>query len=208
MVRFRDMKPGDAARVEAFCREVWSETVRLSCRVILETAFGRPTADNAYVDAVCSGKGLVGLASIAMSPTVPVVAVGGPARVYYKEAGRRLACKMVFPPFFDVANAVGAATGVVAQTVTVAVEGDGSGRFRVHGPEGVAVFSSGIEALAAAEETARAAALQAVEGLGADAPQVRVVIDKHLLPDATDDNGLLGATVKAEAMGRPNAHSR
>jgi len=205
MVRFRDMRAGDASRVEAFCREVWSETVQRSCRVILDTAFGQSIGDSVYVDAVCSGKRRVGLAAIAMSPTIPVVAVGGPARVYYEEAGRRLACEIVFPPFFDVANAVGAATGVVAQTVTVAVEGDGSGRFRVHGPEGVAVFSSGMEALAAAEEIARQAALQAVEGLGADAPQVRIAINKHLLPDAADDNGLLGATVKAEAIGRPSS---
>ena len=205
MVRFRDMRAGDASRVEGFCREVWSETVRRSCRVILDTAFGGSTGDNVYVDAVCSGKGQVGLAAVAMSPTIPVVAVGGPARVYYEEAGRRLACEMVFPPFFAVANAVGAATGVVAHTVTVAVEGDGGGRFRVHGPEGVTVFGSGPEALAAAERTARAAALEAVEGLGADAPQVRVATHKHLLPDAVDDNGLLGATVKAEAIGRPSA---
>ncbi|MGH7187471.1 MAG: hydantoinase/oxoprolinase family protein, partial [Pseudomonadota bacterium] len=122
-VRFRDMKAGDVTRVDEFCRDVWSETVRLTCRVILETAFGGQSGDSAFVDAVCSGRGTLGLAAIAMSPTVPVVAVGGPARVYYEEAGRRLACKMVFPPFFDVANAVGAATGVVAQTVTVAVEG-------------------------------------------------------------------------------------
>ncbi len=203
ITRFRDMRAGDQARVEAFCREVWSETVRRTCRVILETAFGQRFGDSILVDAVCSGHGHLGLAAIAMSPMVPIVAVGGPARVYYEEAGRRLACEVVFPPFFDVANAVGAATGVVAQTVTVAVEGDGGGRFRVHGPEGVTVFGSGIAALAAAEATARQAALLAVEGLGADAPQIRVAIDKHLLPDAVDDNGLLGATVKAEAIGRP-----
>ena len=41
LVRFREMKLGDDARVEAFCREVWSETVRLTCRVILDTAFGK-----------------------------------------------------------------------------------------------------------------------------------------------------------------------
>jgi N-methylhydantoinase A/oxoprolinase/acetone carboxylase beta subunit len=205
IVRFRDMRAGDLPRVEAFCREVWSETVRRTCRVILDTAFGQHLGDSMLIDAVCSGKGRLGLAAITMAPTVPVVAVGGPARVYYEEAGRRLRCEMVFPRFFDVANAVGAATGVVAQTVTVAVEGDGGGRFRVHGPEGVAVFSSGPQALAAAEETARNAALQAVEGLGAGAPEVRVTIDKHRLPDAVDDNGLLGAMVRAEAMGRPNS---
>ncbi len=86
---------------------------------------------------MCSGRGQLGLAKVSLSPPIPVVAVGGPVRVYYEEVGRRLGCEMVFPPFFDVANAVGAATGVIAQAVTVTVEGDGSGLFRVHGPAGV-----------------------------------------------------------------------
>ena len=112
---------------------------------------------------------------------------------------------MVFPDYFDVANAVGAATGVVAQTVTVAVEGDGSGLFRVHGPNGVRVFTGGAEALAAAEAEARQAALAAAAAMGAEAPQLRVGVEKHHLPDAMDDNGLLEAVVKAEAIGRPGA---
>ncbi|MGH6908088.1 MAG: hypothetical protein ACREDX_09560, partial [Aestuariivirga sp.] len=114
-----------------------------------------------------------------------------------------LRCEMVFPPFFKVANAVGAASGVVAQTVMVTVEGDGSGKFRVHGPEGVTVFGSGMEALVAARTIAREAALLAVQGMGAEAPQLRDTIEKHLLPDAVDDNGLLRATLTAEAIGRP-----
>ena len=133
MVRFREMKLGDAARIEGFCREVWSETVRRTARVILDTAFGKSFGDHELVDAVCSGRGAVGLAKVSLSPAIPVVAVGGPVRVYYEEVGRRLGCEVVFPPFFDVANAVGAATGVIAQTVTIVVEGDGSGLFRVHG---------------------------------------------------------------------------
>ncbi|MBI3673938.1 MAG: hydantoinase/oxoprolinase family protein [Rhizobiales bacterium] len=205
MVRFRDMKAGDEARVQGFCREVWSETARLSARALLDTAFGRDFGDQALIDAVCSGEGQLGLASVAMTPTVPVVAVGGPVRVYYREVAKRLACQVVFPSYFDVANAVGAATGVVAQTVTVMVEGDGSGIFRVHGPVGVTQFSSGVAALEAAAGIAEAAAAGLVEGYGAHAPQVRVTIAKHLLPDAVDDNGLLGATVRAEAVGRPDA---
>ena len=205
MARFRDMRGADESRAEIFCREVWSETVRLSCRAILDTAFGQTMADGALIEAVCSGRGRLGLAAVRLSPSVPVVAVGGPVKVYYPEVGRRLACEMVFPPFFDVANAVGAATGVVAQTVTVTVEGDGSGLFRVHGPAGVAVFTSAAAALAAAADTARAEALSAVEGMGADQPQLTLAVEKHLLPDAADDTGLLGATVRAEAIGRPNA---
>ena len=202
MARFRAMKRQDP---EPFCREVWSETVRLSARVILDTAFGQPFGENALIDAVCSGRGGVGLATISMSPRIPVVAVGGPVRVYYQEVGRRLNAEVIFPPFFDVANAVGAATGVVAQTVTVTVEGDGSGVFRVHGPQGVAVFSSPAAALTAAEAGARQAAWTGVEMLGAEEPQLQVRIDKHWLPDAKDDSGLISARIVDEAVGRPNA---
>jgi N-methylhydantoinase A/oxoprolinase/acetone carboxylase beta subunit len=203
MVRFRDMRAADAARVEAFCREVWSETVRLTARVILETAFGKSFGAHELVDAVCSGRGAVGLARVALSPAVPVVAVGGPVRVYYGEVARRLSCEMVFPPFFDVANAVGAATGVVAKAVTVMVEGDGSGLFRVMGPAGSSVSTSGAAALAEAEAQARAAALAAAHEAGAHDPQIEVTITQSRLPDAVDDNGLLEATVRAEAIGRP-----
>ncbi|MFT3987133.1 hydantoinase/oxoprolinase family protein [Aestuariivirga sp.] len=205
MVRFRDMKAGDDARIEAFCRDVWSLTVDRTCRVILDTAFGSPVPPSALIDSVCSGAGILGLARVAISPIVPVVAVGGPVRVYYSEVAKRLSCEMVFPPFFDVANAVGAATGVVAQTVTVTVEGDGSGLFRVHGPDGVSQFTDGGKALLAAREMAEAHALTAIAGMGAEAPQVTLTVEKKFLPDALDDNGLLGATVKAEAIGRPNA---
>ena len=203
MARFRDMRLGDRARVEAFCREVWSETVRRTARVILDTAFGKSFGDHEIVDAVCSGKGQLGRVEVSLSPSVPVVAVGGPARVYYQEVGKRLSCDMVFPPFFEVANAVGAATGVIAQTVTVSVEGDGSGLFRVLGISGVASFTSGAAALAAAETMAREAALNAVIQLGAANPQVQVSVTKHHLPDAIDDNGLLEAVFRAEAIGRP-----
>jgi len=203
MVRFRDMKLGDDARVEGFCREVWSETVRRTARVILDTAFGKSFGDHELVDAVSSGRGRLGLAKVTLSPAIPVVAVGGPVRVYYEEVGKRLGCEMIFPPFFDVANAVGAATGVVAQVVTVGVEGDGSGLFRVHGPKGATVFTSGAQALAAAEEQARTLALEAVRQLGAEDAQVQVSISKSHLPDAVDDNGLLEAKIRAEAIGRP-----
>jgi N-methylhydantoinase A/oxoprolinase/acetone carboxylase beta subunit len=204
MVRFRDMRMGDEARVKDFCREVWSETVRRTARVILDTAFGKSFAEHEIVNAVCSGEGRLGLTKVSLSPAVPVVAVGGPVRVYYDEVGRRLDCEVVFPPFFDVANAVGAATGVIAQTVTVSVEGDGSGLFRVLGISGVASFTSGVAALAAAEQMARDAALSAAAQLGAVDAQVHVTVSKHHLPDAVDDNGLLEAVFRAEAIGRPD----
>jgi hypothetical protein len=207
MVRFRDMKLGDDARVRSFCRAVWSDTVRRTARVILDTAFGKSFGDHELVDVVCAGRGQVGLAKVAMSPSVPVVAVGGPVRIYYGEVAERLGCEMVFPPFFDVANAVGAATGVIAQSVIVTVEGDGSGLFRLHAPGGTRSFTNAAEAVATAEELARSAAITAVAQLGGADPQAQVTVKKHLLPDAVDDSGLLEAVVRAEAIGRPDTAS-
>jgi N-methylhydantoinase A/oxoprolinase/acetone carboxylase beta subunit len=55
---------------------------------------------------------------VTITPSLPVVAVGAPARVYYREVGRRLDADIVIPEHFEVANAVGAATGVVAHAAS------------------------------------------------------------------------------------------
>ena len=204
LVRFREMKMPGPERTREFCSEVWSEVVRLTGRAVLDTAVGEKTGGDALLDAVCSGRGALGLARIGLTPQVPVVAVGGPVKIYYGEVGRRLAAEIVFPDFCDVANAVGAATGVVARTVTVTVEGDGSGLFRLHGPEGTQSLASGAAALAAAEQLARKAALAEVERQGASHAEVKIGVEKSYLPDAVDENGLLKAEVTAEAIGRPD----
>ncbi len=203
--RLRDMKFPTVERTGIFAREVWSETVRLSARAILDTAFGEHVREDKLVHAVCAGDGSLGLARISVTPTIPVVAVGGPVGVYYGEVGRRLGCQIVFPEFREVANAVGAATGVVAQTVTVRVDGDGSGEFVMHSTVGTRRFDDPQQALAAATELARQSANDAVVAMGASNPEVRIVIRKQLLPNASSDAGLLEAVVTAEAVGRPNA---
>ncbi len=201
--RFRAMKLGSALQVTAFCREVWSETVRLSARAIARAALGVAVDKNELVEAVCRGEPLMGLARLSVSPVVPIVAVGGPARIYYGEVADRLACKVVFTENCEVANAVGAAAGVVAHRVTVTVEGDGNGVFRMHGGKAPRDFSSGAEALAYAEATARDLAERAALLVGAVAPKVTLNTRKFYLPDAMNEDGLLKAEIIAEAIGRP-----
>ena len=203
--RLRDMKFPTPERVQQFAHDVWSETVRLSARTILDTAFGEHLREDKLISAVCSGAQGLGLARVSITPTVPVVAVGGPVQVYYREVGRRLGCEVVFPEFGDVANAVGAATGVVAQTVTVRVAGDGSGLFMLHSTVGTRQFTDPQAALQAAGDLARQAATEAVQHMGAAHPEVRVTVTKQMLPNAVSDTGLLEAVVVAEAIGRPDA---
>ena len=155
------------------------------------------------IDAASRGRRRVGLAEVRLKPGVPVVAVGGPVKVYHPEAARRLGCEIIFPDHWAVANAVGAASGVVARTVTIAITGDGAGSFRVHLPEGVMPMTTAREALALAEAEARRLAGAAALAMGATMVEVSVRRDLKLLPDAIDDNGLFDGQVTAEAIGRP-----
>jgi hypothetical protein len=202
-VRFRDMRAGSPERVEAFCKVVWSETVRLSARAILSSVLGMAVENNALIDSVVAGTPVKGLASIKISPTVPIVAVGGPARIYYTEVAKRLECEVVFAEWCEVANAIGAAAGLVALKITVMVEGDGNGSFRVHGGHGTRIFSSGGEALSFATATAHEQAETMALATGAILPKISLDIKKFFLPDAVSDNGLLKAEITAEAIGRP-----
>lgn len=203
--RLRDMKMPTPERTQAFASAVWSETVRLTGLAILQTTFGVEMADNPLTQAVCSGAGQLGLASVSIKPSVPVVAVGGPVRVYYEEVQRRLDCEVVFPPFCEVANAVGAATGVVAHSVSVEVVGDGSGLFRLHSYASTRQFTDVAQALQEAHSLAERLAHDAVVEMGAPRPQVKLSTTKQYMPNARDDTGLLQAVIVAEAIGRPNA---
>ena len=205
--RLRDMKLPTPERTRAFAQDVWAETVRLTGLAILQTAFGVEMADNPLTNAVCSGRGALGLATVSLKPSIPVVAVGGPVKVYYEEVQRRLGCEVVFPEFCEVANAVGAATGVVAHSVTVEVMGDGTGLFRMHCYASTLQFNDVLEALETAQALAEKLAHDAVLEMGAPKPQVKLSISKKYMPNARDDKGLLQATIVAEAIGRPNAAS-
>lgn len=201
--RLREMKFPTPERTEQFAHDVWNETVRLTGLAILDTALGVKLSDQQLIDAVCSGNAQLGLATLSIKPSLPVVAVGGPVKVYYPEVARRLGCEIVFPEHCDVANAVGAAVGVVAQTVVVRVAGDGSGLFVLHSALGTQQFSDPAEALRRATEMAREAARAAVLTMGAQAPEVKLSVRKTMLPNANSDTGLLEALITAEAIGRP-----
>ena len=204
MIRFREMKVADAEVLGAFCRSVWDLAVSSSARVVLQQAFGREL-NGPLVDAVCNGQGRIGGVEVKLSPRVPIVAVGGPVKIYYPEVAKRLSCEVVFAPNCDVANAIGAAAGLVSCRAVAQVEGDGSGLFRVTGQGPALTFSSGRAALDKATALAEAAAIAQALAQGSRAPKVKITLTKHLLPDAQGDDGLITATITAEARGVPQA---
>ncbi len=208
LVRNVLQKPPSDELVTQLSQRVWEETVRLTGRAVLETALGHhaiePGNAGGLIDVVCRGQGRRSLARVSISPVVPVVAVGGPVKIYYPEVGKRLECEMVFPQSCEVANAVGAATGMIARTVTIEVNGNGAGVFRVHGPQSVTQFASATDAMDEANRLARETAGTQVSAMGGGEVSFAEDVQKFLLPDAIDDNGLLRATVKIEATARPS----
>ena len=204
LTRFRDMKAPSEERLQEFCRSVWHKTISLSARVVLDAAFGETVQSGALIDAVCDGRPQKGLVNIALSPRVPIVAVGGPVRVYYPEVGRRLGCDVIFVPHCEVANAVGAAAGMVAHRVIINVEGDGNGAFRILGAGAAQVFGSGTVALEKAVAMATFEALASAKAQGALDPRIVVSTHKTYLPGSQNDDSLLSAQIIAEAVGRPS----
>jgi N-methylhydantoinase A/oxoprolinase/acetone carboxylase beta subunit len=205
LTRFKDMKAPTDERLQEFCHSVWHKTVALSARVVLDAAFGETIKAEVLLDAVCEGRGQLGFVKVGLSPEIPIVAVGGPVRVFYPEVARRLGCEVLFAPHCEVANAVGAAAGMVAHRVVINVEGDGNGAFRILGAGVTEIIGNGALALQKAQAWAQESALLAAVGQGAIDPRVTISIQKHHLPDAQNDDGLLTAIVTAEAIGRPSS---
>ncbi|MEJ1937817.1 hypothetical protein WDZ92_47100, partial [Nostoc sp. NIES-2111] len=115
-LRMAPFRTGEAADMaaRAFAREVFEAVVVSTGRILLDTLAGEPLdGARGLVDAVTGGTGRHGMLKVALTPAVPVVAVGGPAPVFYPEVGRRLGAETVVLDDGDVANAVGAAVGVV-----------------------------------------------------------------------------------------------
>jgi N-methylhydantoinase A/oxoprolinase/acetone carboxylase beta subunit len=201
--RLQTMRSPTDAAVTALCQSIWDATVSRSAEEVAIVALGSHSRANPIVSAVAEGNTSMGFANIRITPSVAVVAVGGPVKVFYSEVGRRLGCEIVFPPHCEVANAVGAATGVVAATAQATIELNDGGGFVVHGPAGIHLCQSGPEALHLAERLASAQAIALAVRSGAHQPTVRTASTKHHLPGSTDDLLLFSALIIAEAIGIP-----
>ncbi len=204
MQRSSRMLAYDAGETEgrAFAREVFEAVAAKTGRVLIEALAGVPGAGaEPFIEAAVSGRGRLGSLAVSLAPHWPVVAVGGPAPVFYPEVARRLGCDVRLPPDGDVANAVGASVAMIKARAVVEISSGGLGGWRVHAGGAPVPVSDPTEALALAESTARDQALTRARAFGVTAPVVDVRIDRVDLPHVTGDLGLVAATVVAECWG-------
>ena len=141
--------------------------------------------------------------ALQFAPDMPLVGVGAPAASYYPAVAQGLGVRLVVPPHAEVANAVGAVLGQVAQRVHITVTQPVRGTFKVFTPDGPQDFR-GLDAaiaqarsLAAQEAQARALAAGAVDA------QVVFSQEDNQVNNDIDGNVFFEATVTATAWGRP-----
>ncbi len=193
---------------EKLAEEIWSAMVTASAKAVVEACLPADSispSDAALIEHVTSGHtGAFGHLRVSLGPTVDLVAVGGPAELFYPEVGQRLDCVVVSPPFAQVANAVGAAVGVISQLVTIEVTRDENGGFVVSSAHTSSSFDSSESAIEWSQIECESAARAGVFDQGGEPYRCVTDVKRVYLPGRVDDDGLLSATVRAEAIGTPS----
>jgi N-methylhydantoinase A/oxoprolinase/acetone carboxylase beta subunit len=119
--------------------------------------------------------------------SLPVVAVGAPASVYFPDVVQRLKTELVLPEWAEVANAVGTVNGKVEERVKILIKPGETGGFFVYSPEERRIFRNLDQALEHGERTGRRIAEERARQSGARTMNVRV--ERH------DRYGLLSQNV-------------
>ena len=194
-----------------FAGRVSSEMVRRSAACVLEVALDAELDEvfaNEVLDAAISGHNRVGSVDVALSTTTSLIAVGGPAGVFYPDVGRRVGAQLVLPSNYEVANAVGAAAGSVVVRTRAEVHGDGPGSYRVVTVRGTIRADGAESAIEDATQAARNLANELLAARGSGVGQLgepieRVDIERHDDPNGPEGEGLYGAVISLELRARP-----
>jgi len=187
-----------------FAQSIFDAVVVKSAHLMLERLCDRQLDASApLVTAVTTGNNRVGDLGITLKSEIPMVAVGAPASVFYGDVGKRLGVEAVIPKDSAVANAIGAAIGMVKARAVVEITKREDGAFIVH-HEGVPVVTNTPkEALAEARGIAEGEAHRHSVAMGGRDIQVDLQIQRILLPGGEGDDALIAATVIAECTSAP-----
>jgi N-methylhydantoinase A/oxoprolinase/acetone carboxylase beta subunit len=140
---------------------------------------------------------------IRFDDALPLVAVGAPAESWYPAVAKTLRTALAVPRHGDVANAVGAVLGEVAQRVHLTVTQPVQGVFRVFAHNGPRDFPTLDAAYDCAREVAGAEALVLARNAGAHEPVLRTEVHENSAEDDAGNRVFFEARVTATASGPP-----
>jgi N-methylhydantoinase A/oxoprolinase/acetone carboxylase beta subunit len=142
----------------------------------------------------------------------PIIAIGAPVGTYFPPVASQLGAQLVIPEHAEVANAIGAITGSIIETVEVLIDPiyspAGIKCYTVHSPVEKVDFDDLNSAAAYAEEVAKRLAEERAIHAGAG-QQIEIQIERSD-QKATAAEGhrrsefLLASYIKATAIGKPD----
>ncbi len=201
---------------EALCEQVVDGVAARIAREVLTKALADEgdaadwAADRAGAALLARALGANGASEVGVALTLhrPLIAIGAPAAAYVPQAADALHTEYVVPAGAEVANAVGAAVGGVAQQARATIRPlNGGAHYRLFWPEGVADFSSVEQAVAHAGQIVPPwLAAQAREAGTAQVEIHTVRVDEGApLSSGWGEEIYLGTELTFTALGRPAA---
>lgn len=142
---------------------------------------------------------------VGLTVNLPIIGIGAPVKAWLPEVAQKLHTELLIPENAEVANAVGAATGKIMETVKVLVKpGEGGSGYIVHAPWVRNTYLDLQEALAYALEEAKKRAALAAERAGAG--NYELVVDHKDIYAGTPgskDDVYVESRIEVTAVGRP-----
>ncbi|HBV88765.1 MAG TPA: methylhydantoinase [Desulfosporosinus sp.] len=135
----------------------------------------------------------------------PIVALGAPVSGYLPTVGRNLNTPVLIPMHAEVANAVGAAAGQVAELIRILIKPGVAGGYVVHAPWKREAFLYLDEAERDALAKAKEAALERAQRAGVVDP--KLLVEKEEVVSHTsggDDVVFLETRIEVTAIGHPS----
>ena len=194
----------DEAPALALSSQVAEAMTRHAARLLIGALAGAaPVSGDSFVEAAARGLDL-GHLHVRIAPRLPLVAVGGPAPVFFPAIAARLGCDLVLCADGDAANAIGAAVGLVRARAVVEITSPGAGQWALHDGSAPRTFDAPDLALTAACARARLLAQRMLARLGGrEAADIEVSVQRSDIPGMPGDQGLVAALVVAESLARP-----
>ena len=186
-----------------FSQEIHDAVAAKSTRLILERLANRSFTENdPLIEAVASNRHQLGDLRVNLCPDISVIAVGGPASVFYPAVGDRLGTTVIIPTGSEVANAIGAAIGMIKVRVAVEVTRRDKGGFSIHGDGEPLLLDDGPAALEKAREMVHNLAKARSSEQGGHEAEIDVQIKRIDIPDLPEDISLISAMVTAEVVSK------
>ncbi len=136
---------------------------------------------------------------------MPIVGIGAPARAWLPKMAQKIHASLVIPEYAEVANAVGAATGKIMETIKVLIKPgeDGCG-YLIHAPWERKYFELFDRALEYALCEAKKHAALAAEKSGAKDYEMVINHEDVFASNANKENNIyVESRIEVTAVGRP-----